>query len=166
MTGRKLSDQSFLAKGRQRSRKLIARSREKVNSFRKYKESTNNGVTNEEIQDRRQGPPENCVIGVGTGQIDGSNAGFAREQWDRVAWRQTILTHCARIAGNQIRNRQRLKEMKSFSQKIQLEVQRLLTLGTRTKTKGRQRQGRVNIESQDPRGQEAGGEEISSSRQK
>ena len=166
MTGRKLSDQSFLAKGRQRSRKLIARSREKVHSLRKYKESTKNGVTNEEIQDRRQGPPENCVIGVGTGQIDGSNVGSAREQWDRVAWKQRILTHCARTAGSQIRNRQRLKEMKSFSQKIQLEVQRLLTLGTRTKTKGRHRQSRVKIESQDPGDHEAGGEENLGSRKK
>ena len=106
------------------------------------------------------------MIGVGTGQIDGSNAGFVREQWDRVVWKQTNLTHCARIAGNQIRIRQSIKEWKSVSQKIQLEVQRLLTLGTRTKTKGRHRQSRVKIESQDPGDHEAGGEENLSSRKK
>ena len=143
MKRRKLSDQSLLEKERQRSRKLTVESRKKVHSFKRQEGSTKSGVTNEEISDPRQGPPENCVIGVGTGQVDGSNAGFVREQWDRVAWKQTILTHCAGIAGNQIRNIRRFKDMKSFRQKIQLEAQKPLILGTRTRTKGRQGQSRV-----------------------
>ena len=150
MKRRKLFDQSLLEKRRQRSRKSIVESRKRVHSFKRQEGSTKIGVTNEKISDPRQGPPENCVIGVGTGQIDGSNAGFAREQWDRVAWKQRLLTHCARTAGSQIRNRQRHKRTKPFSQKTRRRAPRLRDRAKRKISKERQRQGIFEIESQDP----------------
>ena len=84
----------------------------------KDKDNTRGGLTNNELQDQKRGPPGNCAIGVGTGQTDVSNVGFAREQWDHAAWKRRVLPHCAKIVGGQTQNKHRHEEMKSFSQKI------------------------------------------------
>ena len=108
----------FARKSTTKVQELDWRIAQKGPFFQKTRRKHRKGCKQRENSRPQDGTYKNCVIGVSTGQIDGSNAGSARDQWDRVAWQQTNRTHIAKIAGNQTRNKQGFKEMKFFSQKI------------------------------------------------
>ena len=91
--------------GEPRSKSLTGGRRRKVNSFKRPEESIEEEASNVKTLGTRLGPTKSCVIDVSTGQIDESNAGSVRDQWDRVAWQQKTRIHIAKIVGNQTQNK-------------------------------------------------------------